>query len=122
MLIMVAVKFGNIFKAMSPFPCILDGVSIYILDKGSSRNYERVGFRFVINDSTVYTFRSVRNANGLRYQYGGPGYNYKPNPIRFDPGDSLSLYLVQFDSLSQKQTNMKQAMVSLILIDDYTYR
>ena len=117
-----AVKFGNLFEAMSPFPCILDGASVFILDKGVSRNYEKIGFRFIINLSDIYTFKSERNANGLRYQYAGPGFNYKPKPIRFDPGDTISLYIVQFNNPNQKQTNMKHAIVSLILIDDYTYR
>ena len=117
-----AVKFGNLFEAMSPFPCILDGASVFILDKGVSRNYEKIGFRFVINDSDTYTFKSDRDANGLRYQYAGPGFNYRPKPIRLDAGDTISLYIVQFNNLNQKQTNMKHAIVSLILIDDYTYR
>ena len=117
-----AVKFGNLFEAMLPFPCILDGASVFILDKGVSRNYEKIGFRFVINNVDIYTFKSERNANGLRYQYAGPGFNYKPRPIRLDAGDTISLYIVQFNNLNQKQTNMKHAIVSLILIDDYTYR
>ena len=117
-----AVKFGNLFEAMSPFPCILDGASVFILDKGVSRNYEKIGFRFVINLSDIYTFKSERNANDLRYQYAGPGFNYRPKPVRLDAGDTISLYIVQFNNLNQKQTNMKHAIVSLILIDDYTYR
>ena len=117
-----AVKFGNLFEAMSPFPCVLDGASVFILDKGVSRNYEKIGFRFVINVSDTYTFKSDRDANGLRYQYAGPGFNYRPKPIRLDAGDTISLYIVQFNNLNQKQTNMKHAIVSLILIDDYTYR
>ena len=116
-----AVKFGNLFEVMSPFPCILDGASVFIIDKGDSRNYEKIGFRFIINNVDIYTFKSERNANGLRYQYAGPGFNYKPRPIRFDPGDTMTLYIVQFNNLNQKQTNMKHASVSLILIDDYSF-
>ena len=43
------VKFGNIISVMAPFPCILDGVSVLIIDKGKARNYDRVGFRFIIH-------------------------------------------------------------------------
>ena len=50
------VKFGNDWRVMAPFPCILDGASILILDKGASQNYEKIGFIFrTSNDS--YTLR-----------------------------------------------------------------
>ena len=28
---------------MAPFPCLLDGVSVLIIDKGAARNYEKIG-------------------------------------------------------------------------------
>ena len=122
------VKFGNSEKAMAPFLCILDGVSVKILDKGDSKNCERIGFRFFIyplstrplQQLSYKTFKSIRNANGLEYQYVEPVLINKK--IKFNPGQHLELNLCQPDDpLQSALANTKSALVSLILIDDYSF-
>ena len=122
----IFVQFGNSIFVMAPFPCILDGVSVVIVDKGSSRNYERIGFSFdksprPTGDFSGYTiFKSVRNAHGLKYQYAEPRINGKS--LKLGAGDMLALNLVQGDSdISQNLSPTKHALVSLILIDDYSF-
>ena len=123
-----SVKFGNTEKLMAPFPCIIDGVSVLILDKGGSKNFERVGFQFHVSPLstrplqrlTKTVFKSIRNANGLQYQYAEPIYLNKKN--KFNPGQYLELYLCKPDDAFQANLdNTKTALVSLILIDDYSF-
>ena len=119
------VKFGNSEKVMAPFPCILDGVSVLILDKGASKNFERIGFRFIIRPAPSVSlenraFKSIRNANGLKYQYAEPVLlNEK---IKFNPGQDIRVILCQPDDpFHSPLANTKSALVSLILIDDYSF-
>ena len=123
------VKFGNSEFVMAPFPCIIDGVSVRILDKGASKNYERIGFRFIIRPLTPgvsidnVAFKSIRNANGLEYQYAEPVLNNNNNKkIKFNPGQVLRVILCQPDDpFHSNLANTKFALVSLILIDDYSF-
>ena len=120
------VKSGNSEKVMAPFPCILDGVSVLILDKGGSKNFERIGFlihlqpfKFHANLFNI-TFKSIRNANGLQYQYAEPVFNNKK--IKFNPGQTIEVFLGQPDNgLQPVLANTKSALASLILIDDYSF-
>ena len=117
------VKFGNDIRVMAPFPCLVEGVAALIIEnKGASRTYERIGFAFRILGSflTHAPFKSVRNANGLKYQYAelhGPGDGPK-----FDPGNYLALNLSHPDHPETNLSNTKHVLVSLILIDDYSFR
>ena len=122
------VKFGNSIHVMAPFPCILDGVSVKILDKGDSKNFDKIGVRFVIRprpDAPFASleniaFKSIRNANGLEYQYVEPVLHNKK--IKFNPGHDLRLLLCQPDDpFHSELANTKSALVSLILIDDYSF-
>ena len=117
-------KFGNDWRVMAPFPCILDGVSILILDKGGSQNYEKIGFMFRKSyDSYSLShkvFKSIRNANGLEYQYVEP--RLRGRSIKLNLGEMISLNLVRVDDdFYRAPNNTKHALVSLILIDDFSY-
>ena len=121
------VKFGNSEGVMAPFPCILDGVSVLILEKGDSKNFERIGFRIIIRPLSGSllnlenkAIKSIRNANGLEYQYAEPFFLNKK--IKFNPGQVLKMILCQPDDpLHRGLANTKSALVSLILIDDYSF-
>ena len=113
------VKFGNSVNMMTPFPCLLGGISALITEKkDNSKAYDRIGFNFngglhgLLSDGP---FQSVRNAGGLKYQYAEPhGGNEKLNL-----DDDFSVYLSGASSASAGLSNTKRALVSLILIDDY---
>ena len=117
------VKFGNNLRVMAPFPCLLDGISALIIEqKGASRTYERIGFNFTLPRG-LYSdrpFTSVRNASGLKYQYAEPRYGGERKKI--DPGDYFAVYLSQHDHLDKGLSNTKQVLVSLILIDDFSFK
>ena len=83
---------------MAPFPCLLDGVSVLILDKGNSRSYKRIGVTIKIPGSlfTDTPFKSTRNANGLQYQFATPRMNNGQRQ-RLDAGQIISVYLTQPD-------------------------
>ena len=117
------VKFGNNIRVMAPFPCLLDGISALIIEqKGASRTYERIGFNFTLpagfRDGIPFT--SVRNASGLKYQYAEPRHNGERKQI--NPGNYFGVYLSQHDHPDIGLSNTKQVLVSLILIDDYSFR
>ena len=107
---------------MVPFPCLLDGVSALIIDtKGASRSFERIGFAFRIPGSLLDgAVKSIRNANGLRYQYAAPRISDGKRE-RLTPGNYFALYLCHPDS-GAPLANTKQVLVSLILMDDFSYR
>ena len=115
------VKFGSNIRVMAPFPCLLDGVSALIIDtKGASRSFERIGFSFRIPGTLLSDgVTSIRNADGLKYQYAEPRLDGKR--VRLNPGNYFALYLHQPDS-SAPLANTKQVLVSLILIDDFSFR
>ena len=116
------VKFGNNIRVMAPFPCLVDGVSALIIEhKGAARNYERIGFAFRLPGSflTALPFKSVRNASGLKYQYAEPRAGGKRQ--RLDPGNYFAVNLSQPDHPNNNLSNTKHVLVSLILIDDYSF-
>ena len=120
----VFVKFGNNIRVMAPFPCLIEGVSALIIEvKGSSRTYERIGFGFRIPGSllTDTPFTSVRNANGLKYQYAAPQSSNGAR-IRLDSGQYFALTLSQPGRAFSSLVNTKRVLVSLILIDDFSFR
>ena len=117
------VKFGNDIRVMAPFPCLLDGISTLIIEnKGASRTYERIGFNFTLNFSlrSDVPFTSVRNAYGLKYQYAEPRHLGERKKI--DPGEYFGVYLSQHDRLARGLSNTKRVLVSLILIDDFSFK
>ena len=120
------VKFGNDWRLMVPFPCLLDGASVLILDKGASQNYEKIGFRFSkISDTSPSLdsklFKSIRNANGLQYQYAAP--IIRGERVKLNPGDYLALDFIQVDDpFRHVLAKTKHALVSLILTDDFSFR
>ena len=119
----VFVKFGNNIRVMAPFPCLIEGVSALIIEvKAASRTYERIGFGFRIPGSllTDTPFTSVRNANGLKYQYAAPGS--KGSRIRLDSGQYFALSLSQPGRAESSLINTKRVLVSLILMDDFSFR
>ena len=118
------VKFGNNIRVMAPFPCLIEGVSALIIElKGASRTYERIGFGFRIPGSflTDVPFTSVRNADGLQYQYAAPLYT-DGSRIRLDSGQYFALSLSQPSRAESQLVNTKRVLVSLILIDDFSFR
>ena len=120
----VFVKFGNNIRVMAPFPCLIEGVSALIIElKGASRTYERIGFGFRIPGSllTDTPFTSVRNADGLKYQYAAP-QGSDGSRIRLDSGQYFALSLSQPGRAESNLINTKRVLVSLILIDDFSFR
>ena len=118
------VKFGNNIRVMAPFPCLIEGVSALIIElKGASRTYERIGFGFRIPGSllTNTPFTSVRNADGLQYQYAAPQGSNGAR-IRLDSGQYFALSLSQPSRAESQLVNTKRVLVSLILIDDFSFR
>ena len=116
------VKFGNDIRVMAPFPCLLDGISALIIEnKGASRTYERIGFNFTLSSLRGNVpFTSERNADGLKYQYVEPLYFGERKKI--DPGDYFAVYLSQHDHADRGLSNTKRVLVSLILIDDFSFK
>ena len=111
------VKFGNNLRVMAPFPCLIEGVSALIIElKGASRTYERIGFGFRIPGSllTDTPFTSVRNANGLKYQYAAPQGSNGAR-IRLDSGQYFALSLSRPSHPESPLVNTKRVLVSLIL-------
>ena len=87
------VKFGNSVNVMTPFPCLLGGISALITEKkDNSKAYDRIGFNFTVVYMVYWSdgpFQSVRNAGGLKYQYAEPhGGNEK-----LDLDDDFAVYL-----------------------------
>ena len=120
----IFVKFGNNIRVMAPFPCLIEGVSALIIElKGASRTYERIGFGFRIPGSllTDVPFKSVRNAEGLQYQYAAP-QDSKGRRIRLDSGQYFALSLSQPSRAESALVNTKRVLVSLILMDDFSFR
>ena len=120
----VFVKFGDNIRVMAPFPCLIEGVSALIIElKGASRTYERIGFGFRIPGSllTDTPFTSVRNADGLKYQYAAP-QGSDGSRIRLDSGQYFALSLSQPGRAESNLINTKRVLVSLILIDDFSFR
>ena len=120
----VFVKFGNNIRVMAPFPCLIEGVSALIIElKGASRTYERIGFGFRIPGSllTDTPLTSVRNADGLKYQYAAP-QGSDGSRIRLDSGQYFALSLSQPGRAESSLINTKRVLVSLILIDDFSFR
>ena len=118
------VKFGNNLRVMAPFPCLIEGVSALIIElKGASRTYERIGFGFRIPGSllTDVPFTSVRNADGLKYQYAAPQSSNGAR-IRLDLGQYFALSLSRPSHPESPLVNTKRVLVSLILIDDFSFR
>ena len=118
------VKFGNNIRVMAPFPCLIEGVSALIIElKGASRTYERIGFGFRIPGSllTDVPFKSVRNAEGLQYQYAAP-QDSKGRRIRLDSGQYFALSLSRPSNAESPLVNTKRVLVSLILMDDFSFR
>ena len=118
------VKFGNNLRVMAPFPCLIEGVSALIIElKGASRTYERIGFGFRIPGSLLsdVPFTSVRNADGLKYQYAAP-QDSKGARIRLDSGQYFALSLSRPGHPESQLVNTKRVLVSLILIDDFSFR
>ena len=117
------VKFGNNIGVMVPFPCLLDGISALITDTGGSQNYERIGFAFRIFGSFCANspFQSIRNANGLKYQFAAPR-NSNGKREKLDAGESFTVNLSQPSNPNIKLNNTKHVLVSLILIDDFSFR
>ena len=119
------VKFGNSTYIMTPFPCILDGVSVLIID--NAQNYERVGFRFEIEPSSSSalsntTFKSIRNANGLKYQYAEPVLSGGSRRININAGQYIRVISNKPDDrLFGNLTTTKHALVCLILLDDFSF-
>ena len=117
------VKFGSNIRVMAPFPCLLDGISTLIIEqKGASRTYERIGFNFTLprGFDSGSPFTSVRNASGLKYQYAEPRYGGERKQI--NPGDYFAVYLSQHDHGDRGLSNTKRILVSLILIDDFSFK
>ena len=117
------VKFGNDIRVMAPFPCLLDGISALIIEqKGASRTYARIGFNFTLPSGfqSGVPFTSVRNADGLKYQYAEPRYSGERKQI--NPGDYFAVYLSQHDHGGRGLSNTKRVLVSLILIDDFSFK
>ena len=108
---------------MAPFPCLLDGVSVLIIDKGASRTFERIGIAFRIPGSflTEQPFKSIRNANGLKYEYAEPR-THEGKREKLEAGDYFAVNLSQPSHPNLPLTNTKQVLVSLILIDDFSFR
>ena len=118
------VKFGSNIRVMAPFPCLLDGISALIIEqKGASRTYERIGFNFTLPSGfrDGIPFTSVRNASGLKYQYAEPRYGGGERK-KIDPGDYFAVYLSQHDHPDRGLSNTKRVLVSLILIDDFSFK
>ena len=117
------VKFGSNIRVMAPFPCLLEGISTLIIEqKGASRTYERIGFNFTLPSGlqSDFPFTSVRNADGLKYQYAEPRYLDERKQI--NPGDYFGVYLSQHDHRDRGLSNTKRVLVSLILIDDFSFK
>ena len=117
------VKFGSNIRVMAPFPCLLDGISTLIIEqKGSSRTFERIGFNFTLSFGSRgdAPFTSIRNAKGLKYQYAEP--RHLDIRKRIDPGDYFAVYLSQHDHSDRGLSNTKRVLVSLILIDDFSFK
>ena len=105
---------------MAPFPCLIEGVAALIIEqKGASRTYERIGFAFRLPGSFLDAspLKSTRNADGLQYQYVEVGRGY-----RLDPGNYFAVYLSHPDRANSPLVNTKRVLVSLILIDDFSFR
>ena len=118
------VKFGNNIRVMAPFPCLLDGISALITElKGASRTYERIGFVFRIPGTllTEHPFKSIRNANGLKYQFAAPR-TAEGKRQRLDAGQYFAVNLSQPSHPELPLSNTKTVLVSLILIDDFSFR
>ena len=118
------VKFGNNIRVMAPFPCLIEGVSALIIElKGASRTYERIGFGFRIPGSLLNDtpFTSVRNADGLKYQYAVPQAS-NGSRIRLDSGQYFALSLSRPGHPESQLVNTKRVLVSLILMDDFSFR
>ena len=117
------VKFGNSIAVMSPFPCLIEGVSALIIEeKIPSQPYDRIGFAFRIPGTllTESPFKSERNADGLKYQYveASIGGDF----LRLDPGQYFMVNLSHPDNPNINLSNSKHVLVSLILIDDFSFR
>ena len=118
------VKFGNNIRVMAPFPCLLEGISALIIEqKGASRGYEKIGFAFRIPGTllTDHPFKSIRNAGGLKYQFAAPR-THEGKRQRLDAGKYFAVNLSQPSHPELPLTNTKQVLVSLILIDDFSFR
>ena len=114
----IFVKFANNIRVMAPFPCLIEGVAALIIEqKGASRTNERIGFGFSLPGSFLAAapLKSTRNADGLKYQYIKVGH-------RLDPGNYFAVYLTHPDRANSPLVNTKRVLVSLILIDDFSFR
>ena len=117
------VKFGNNIRVMVPFPCLLDGISALIIDKGASLTFERIGFAFRIPGTllTNLPFKSIRNADGLKYQYAEPR-THEGKRQKLDAGQYFVVNLSHPSNPNINLSNTKHVLVSLILIDDFSFR
>ena len=117
------VKFGNNIRVMVPFPCLLDGISALIIDKGASLTFERIGFAFRIPGTllTNLPFKSIRNADGLKYQYVEPR-THEGKRQKLDAGQYFVVNLSHPSNPNINLSNTKHVLVSLILIDDFSFR
>ena len=115
------VKFGNDFRVLVPFPCILDGLAIS--SEYSDSPFEKIGVKFAIDSIAHKVFESTRNIRGVRYQYVAPRLSGDQS-IKFNEGDSFAMYFVALgdNPFSSPPGIAKYAFVSLVLIDDSYYR
>ena len=115
------VKFGNSIYVRPPFPCLLGGVSTLTIEKkGTSRAYERIGFNFTFSYGLHgnVPFSSLRNTGGFKYQYAEPFGGTK----QLDLDEEFAVYLSSINRRDEDLSNTKKVLVSLILIDDYSFR
>ena len=115
------VKFGNDFRVLVPFPCILDGLAIS--NDYHDRPFQKIGVKFSIDSISHKVFESTRNIHGINYQYVAPRLS-GDRRIKFNEGDSLGMYFVALghNPFSSPPGIAKKAFVSLVLIDDSYYR
>ena len=123
------VKFGNNHYAMAPFSCTLYATAVVIVKRvNDSKNYDEIGLNFRIRPTNQFDlalnytiFKETRSSDDLRFQYMVPvlpGSKF----VKINAGEVITLRLVQANNRNfATLTNTEEAIVNLILLDDYSF-
>ena len=113
--------FGSDRRVMAPFPCFIGGPSILILESfDNPKAYAKLGFHFYVDNTPKVHVLGHNTANSRSYQLADI-FNQK---IKINPGSTVSVALNRAKLSSSDPggaADIKYALVSLILIDDYSF-
>ena len=114
----VHVKFGD-DDLMAPFPCIVKGVSAYLLNK-TGPSYNKIDIIIYSSNggssySQIVVLKTTSNAQNFQYQYLEPSKS-----IKISAGHLIRLFPIKTDTkyFIQSDIGVKQIVVNLILLSD----